>query len=204
MFENFATSVIEFAAKIPFDTVVWIVWGSFFGFYLLTFILNLALPAINASSKKPFLGLVCAYTALTFAAFLTVNEINSAAFVAAIFFIVGYLFYGLLCAVKRRDRNIVTRERAVCAAPAIAPTYKKSVSPANSAAANSSVRLEYAQSITKKLLEKNPSRTDRQELEKLKTTLDILCSRGELSSAEGEILNENFNALLKLMAKYNA
>ena len=71
MFENFAQTAAAWAAKLPFDTLIWIVWGSYGGVFALTFILTLALPHVRAASKKPFLCLGYAYTALTFAAFLT-------------------------------------------------------------------------------------------------------------------------------------
>ena len=57
--------------------------------------------------------------------------------------------------------------------------------------------------VTDKLLTKNLSKSDRQELEKLKNTLAVLQIKGTLTPTEAEILNDNFNALLKLMAKYN-
>ena len=57
--------------------------------------------------------------------------------------------------------------------------------------------------VTDKLLSKNLSKSDRQELEKLKNTLAVLQIKGTLTPTEAEILNDNFNALLKLMAKYN-
>lgn len=70
-------------------------------------------------------------------------------------------------------------------------------------AAKSSVRLEHAIAVTDKLLTKNLAKSDRQELEKLKNTLAVLKIKGTLNPTEADILNENFNALLKLMAKYN-
>ena len=39
--------------------------------------------------------------------------------------------------------------------------------------------------------------------EKMKTALTVLKVKGVLSPEEGEALNEMFNALLKLMAKYD-
>ena len=58
-------------------------------------------------------------------------------------------------------------------------------------------------SVIDKLLLKNIGKGDRQELEKLKNTLTVLQMKGTLSPTESDILNDNFNALLKLMAKYN-
>ena len=70
-------------------------------------------------------------------------------------------------------------------------------------AAKNGVRLEHAVAVTDKLLTKNLAKTDRQELEKLKNTLAVLKIKGSLNPVEADILNDNFNALLKLMAKYN-
>ena len=69
--------------------------------------------------------------------------------------------------------------------------------------AKASVRLDHAMTVTDKLLAKSLGKSDRQELEKLKNTLVVLQMKGNLSTAETDILNDNFNALLKLMAKYN-
>ena len=65
------------------------------------------------------------------------------------------------------------------------------------------MRLEHAVTVTDKLLAKNLGKGDRQELEKLKNTLAVLRVKGTLTPSEAEILNENFNTLLKLMAKYD-
>ena len=70
-------------------------------------------------------------------------------------------------------------------------------------AAKSTVRLEHAISVTDRLLQKNLGKGDRQELEKLKNTLAVLQMKGTLTPSDSDILNDNFNALLKLMAKYN-
>ena len=70
-------------------------------------------------------------------------------------------------------------------------------------AAKSTVRLDHAVTVTDNLLRKNLGKGDRQELEKLKNTLVVLQMKGTLTPAESDILNDNFNALLKLMAKYN-
>ncbi|MGN0805829.1 MAG: hypothetical protein ACI4MC_02215, partial [Candidatus Coproplasma sp.] len=70
-------------------------------------------------------------------------------------------------------------------------------------AVQSGVRLDHALSIADKLLLKNLGRGDRQELEKIKTALTVLKVKGTLTAQEGENLNETFNTLLKLMAKYD-
>ena len=65
------------------------------------------------------------------------------------------------------------------------------------------MKLDHAATVTDKLLQKNLAKSDRQELEKMKNTLAVLQIKGSLTPVESDILNDNFNALLKLMAKYN-
>ena len=88
--------------------------------------------------------------------------------------------------------------------PAVLPQpAAKSLVPVTAPAAQSVVRLDHALSIADKLLLKTLGRGDRQELEKIKTSLTVLKVKGELTPQDGEALNEMFNALLKLMAKYD-
>lgn len=216
MFESLAETIAAAAAKISFDTLIWMIWGSFIAIFVLAFTLCLSLPHVRASSKRPYLCLLYAFTALTLAAFLTKNKFEQAAFTACIFWVAGYLGYGVLCLVSRKKKpavRTVPEQVAACTAPvqtvktvqsateALVPVKTKPA-PQNTIAHNN-VRLEHAIAVTDKLLGKNLGKTDRQELEKLKNTLEVLKIKGAMTPAEGEILNENFNTLLKLMAKYN-
>lgn len=220
MFDSLAQNLAALAEKIPFDALMWLCWGSFGVIFILAVTLTLALPNVRCASKRPFLCLVYVYTALTLALFLTVSAFEDALFIACIFWIAGYLLYGVLCAMtKERSHSAPPAQVAAAAAPVIVqaspvpphvspqPQSRTPVKqPAQSFAggiARNNVRLEHALSVTNRLLEKNLGKTDRQELEKLKNTLEVLKVKGALSPAEGEILNENFNTLLKLMAKYN-
>lgn len=215
MFESFFQSIAVAAAKISFNSLVWLIWGSFAAIFVLSLTLCLCLPALRQTSKRPYLCLVYAYTATTLALFLTVYSIEQAAFTACIFWIAGYLSYGLLCAISNRKKRKVRTaptQVAACAAPALPaqnvqpapqPAAPKPPKPANGTFARNNVRLDHAIAVTNRLLEKNLGKTDRQELEKLKNTLEVMKVKGNLTPAEGEILNENFNTLLKLMAKYN-
>ena len=217
MFESFFQSIADAAAKIPFNSLVWFTWGSFAAIFILSFTLCLSLPSVRQSSKRPYLCLVYAYTATTFALFLTAYSIEQAAFTACIFWIAGYISYGLLCAISNRKKRKVRTaptQVAACAVPALPaqniqpepprpPAAAKAPKPANGTFARNNVRLDHAIAVTNRLLEKNLGKTDRQELEKLKNTLEVMKVKGALTPAEGEILNENFNTLLKLMAKYN-
>lgn len=200
MLSGFLDKLYAAAEKVPLDTLVWIIWGTFAGLFALSVALSLALPRVRSASKRPFLCLVNAYSALTLAAFLTESGLAQSLFAAVLFWCAGYLLYGVLCFISRR--RVAARPpvpQTVTATPVQPPKYVRPEVPA----AKSSVRLEHAVSVTDKLLAKNLGKSDRQELEKLKTTLSVLQTKGTLSADEAEILNENFNALLKLMAKYN-
>lgn len=208
MFSENINKIYDGLASIKFDTLIWIVWGSFLGIFALTFILGFVLPKIREASKRPFLCFVNIYAALTVAAFLTANGFGQSVLAAAIFWCVGYLLYGVLCFfTKRKQVKLVQSQVAVSSLPITPPTTtaQKQQAPARAEipAAKSSVRLEHAISVTDRLLQKNLGKGDRQELEKLKNTLAVLQMKGTLTPAEADILNENFNALLKLMAKYN-
>ena len=213
MFETLARNITALAANASFDALVWLTWGSFFAIFILALTLCLCVPAVRASSKRPYLCFLYAYTAVTFALFLTVNGIEQAAFIACIFWICGYFGYGVLCIASREKKNKPPAQVAACAAPSLpaqnlpvqsAPAATKVTRSAQGTGiARNNVRLDHAIAVTNKLLEKNLGKTDRQELEKLKNTFTVMKVKGSLTSAEGEILNESFNTLLKLMAKYN-
>lgn len=218
MFTNFIQSVMQAAAGLPFNTLLWTVWGSFIAIFVLCLALGAFIPNVRRAPKKPFLCLVYAYTALTLATYLTVSKLEEAAFAACIFYIAGYACYGLLCALfKNKSAEEYPAPVAMCAtAPAVQPVLpvpppvppqnpnKRERTAAGTFMPKNNVRLEHAIAVTDKLLQKNLGKSDRQELEKLKNTLHVLKIKGSLTPAEGEILNENFNTLLKLMAKYNA
>lgn len=209
MFTDFAEKITQAAESVPFDTLALIVFGSYLAVYLAAFVLTLAVPAIRKLSKRPLLCLANAYAAVTLALFATRTEFENAVVIAALFWVAAYLFYGLLCAVgsKRKKSTAYTGKNSYPAyAPYSAPQPPVAV-PARPRgdvpAAKSCVRLEHAVTITDKLLQKNLGKSDRQELEKLKNTLAVLQIKGTLSPTEAEILNGNFNTLLKLMAKYD-
>lgn len=203
MFSQLIDKVFSTISQVPFDTLIWIIAGSYAGIFLLTFILSLALPAMRAASKRPFLSLSNAYAAVILAAFLTANELPQAILAAALFWCAGYILYGLLCLITRpvAMRRSTVAQVAVSSLPE-SPVPQKPSNPSVPAAKNV-VRLDHAISVTDKLLDKNLGKGDRQELEKLKNTFTVLEMKGSLSPTESDILNDNFNALLKLMAKYN-
>ena len=163
---------------------------------------------VRSHDKRAFLYAVNALSAVTLAVFLIEFPLGQAVALTACFWLVGFAFYGVLNlfrAKKRRDR--------VTPQPQPQPLYAVQGVPINAvraqteaqptSAVQTGVRLEHALAIADKLLLKNLSRGDRQELEKMKTSLTVLKVKGILSVQEGEALNETFNALLKLMAKYD-
>lgn len=204
MFSEFINGIYSKIAGISFDTLLWVVWGSFAAVFVATLFLSLCVPKIKAASKKPFFYLVNAFAALTFGAFLTEESLPQSVLAAVIFWCAGYLLYGLLCVTtKSKKRAAIQSQVAISSLPQAPAPAKPPVMRTEVPAAKSTVRLEHAISVTDRLLQKNLGKGDRQELEKLKNTLAVLQMKGALTPSESDILNDNFNALLKLMAKYN-
>lgn len=201
MIAQFFDNVFSKLSAIPHDKLMWFIWGSFAAIFLLAFVLCLISNAVKSASKRPFLCLVNAYTAVTLAGFLTVDEFVPAMLASALFWCAGYLLYGILCLVSKPSKKRVSSQIALASVPSqppVIPPVRHDMPPAKN-----NVRLDHALSVTDKLLGKNLGKSDRQELEKLKNNLTVLQMKGTLSTVEADILNDNFNALLKLMAKYN-
>ena len=204
MFAQFVNGLYATVAKIPFDWLVWFVWGSYAFIFAVSFATSLASERVRTLSKRPFLCLTNAYAAVNLALFLLKCQLAQSVLISALFWVVGYILYWALCAAsrpKRKNTKSVSFDATAMSAPPV-PTTVKTVNREVPAAKNS-VRLEHAVSVTDKLLAKNLGKTDRQEVEKLKNTFAVLQLKGTLTPTESDILNENFNTLLKLMAKYN-
>lgn len=191
--------IFSSAKRADFGTLALIDIVSFLSVCAVCLIACISLRRLRSVGKRPFLHLVNAFAAVTLAVFSLRYSLSGAVFAAVAVWLTGYLVYGVLCALSHRKRSpqpppvrvIAEREKApVCPRPHTSP-------------AHSAVRLEHALSITDRLLAANPGRGDRQELEKMRTALTLLKVKGSLSPDDGEALNEIFNALLKLMAKYN-
>ena len=191
MISQFFNNVYSSLSSVPHDTLMWIIWGSFSAIFLMSVIANFVSGAVRSASKRPFLCLVNAYT----------NELAPSILAASLFWCAGYLAYGLLCVITKPSKRKTVSQIAFSSIPPQQP----SVPPVrtDTVPAKASVRLDHAMTVTDKLLAKSLGKSDRQELEKLKNTLVVLQMKGNLSTAETDILNDNFNALLKLMAKYN-
>lgn len=158
-------------------------------------------PRLRAADKRPVLHFLNAYSAVFFALLLTGRTIERALFYAVVFWFVGYLYYGAVCALTRTGMGAPRRPvNVVSALPEFAPAPVRKV---EAPAADGSVRLDHALAIADRLLLKQLARADRQELEKIKTTLTVIQVKGSPSPKEGEIINAQFNALLKLMSKYD-
>ena len=195
--------------SLPFDTLIYFVWGSYLAIFLVAFVATLASKKFKAASKKPFLSLTNAYAAVTLASFMLQCGFAQSVTATVIFWVVGYILYGALCALTKSYANRKAKVAQVAASETPIPAQPMRAmrtdmqAQAQIPAAKNGVRLEHAVAVTDKLLTKNLAKTDRQELEKLKNTLAVLKIKGSLNPTEADILNDNFNALLKLMAKYN-
>ena len=203
MFIEMSRRLNNAVAQIPFDTFVYIVWGSYIAIFIVAFFVTLFSQRAKRAEKKPFLSLTNAYSGVNLAVFLLKCTLSESIMVTAIFWVAGYILYGILCfcSVKKKVKEVEHK----AALPVHTVYTQPAVQVANSVpAAKNNVKLDHAVSVTDNLLTKNLAKSDRQELEKLKNTLAVLQIKGSLTPAETEMLNENFNALLKLMAKYNA
>lgn len=188
-------------SSFPTDLLILFAFGGFAAVFLIVLVGTLCSRRLRRADKRPFYRLVNLFTAVVLAVFLTGFPLASSVTAAALFWCVGYIAYGLLCALsKQKEKPCERKGNTVGAMPCALPVRAM---PPEAPAAKNSVRLEHALSIADRLLMKNLGRSDRMELEKMKTALSVLQVKGSLSPQESETLNENFNALLKLMAKYN-
>lgn len=203
MFIELFQKITSFVAQIPFDILVWSVWGSYAAIFLIALLATLISKRAKEAEKRPFLCLTNAYTGVNLAVFLLKCDLAQSIIASVLFWVIGYILYGVLCfftSAKKKPKPEVKP------APEVRAVYTPPAEPVKNQtpAAKNSVRLEHAVTVTDSLLTKNLAKSDRQELEKLKNTLAVLQIKGTLTPTESDILNDNFNALLKLMAKYNA
>lgn len=154
---------------------------------------------LRAADKRPVLHFVNCFTAVFLALMLTGQSVGSSLFFSAMFWLAGYIYYGALCVFARPKKRVAPRADVVSALPQHPDRRRDDISPAR----DSGVRLEHALAIADRLLLKGLSRADRQELEKIKTSLTVIQVKGNCSPAENEMVNAHFNSLLKLMAKYD-
>ena len=192
----------DYISSLPFEKLMLISLCAFGGVFALAIILCIFSVRVRRADKKPLLFLLNAFTAVMVALFSMGFEPNAALFFSALFWLAGYLVCGLLRVISQKKSSPAPTGRNTVSSLPVRPPERERESVVLPAA-KSSVRLEHALSIADKLLLCQLTRTDRQEIEKIKTTLTVLQVKGNLSPQEGEILNENFNAILKYMAKYH-
>ena len=179
------------------------VLGSYLAVFFATLILSFTSKKVKRADKKPFLCLTNAYTGVSLAALLLFAEFANAVMFAALFWVAGYLLYGLLIVVslRRNGESAARGDKLASLMPIASPSPRPTHN--DVPAAKTAVRLEHAATVTDKLLEKNLAKSDRQDVERMRNNIGVMQIKGALSPAEADILNDNFNALLKLMAKYN-
>ncbi|MDE7163650.1 MAG: hypothetical protein K2O44_06235 [Clostridia bacterium] len=204
---NLFKSVLSQLGNADFGLLVVIDLAAFGAVFAAALVGCLVSQRVRAHDKRAFLCAVNAFTAITLAVFLTEFPIAHSVAASAVFWCAGYLLYGALSLFKVRKKRAPVVEGTPVQSAIVSSgrqVRQPQGAPANDAPpAQSGVRLEHALSIADKLLMKNLGRGDRQELEKIKIALTVLKVKGVLSPQEGESLNEMFNALLKLMAKYD-
>lgn len=198
MFTEFFNDVYKMIASLSLETLLCVCWGAFAFIFLLTLVLTLWNAGVRAADKRPYAAAVNVFAALTFAFSLMWEELAFSVLLAAAFWCVGYISYGVI---------VLASRRAVNKRPPV-PMPQQPQPPSNMlrpeiTPAKTNVRTEHAVGLAQKLLEKELGRGDRQEAEKILSSLRFMQAKGELTPEDNESLNENFNALLKLMAKYS-
>ena len=193
MFEEFARA--DFALLLLIDI------GAFAFISVMSIAVCVFSQRVRGINKRPFIYLVDLFTAITLIVFLIRYTLPQAVAVAALFRCIGLIAYGILRLFKPKEQVVYEVSGGSVQSTVRPPMAQRP--PASLPAVQSNVRLDHALSIADKLLVKNLGRGDRQELEKIKTALTILKVKGTLTPKEGENLNETFNTLLKLMAKYD-
>ena len=196
MLTNFFDDVCAAAESLSLDVLIGACWGAFALLFMVTFILCLSCAGVRRAEKRPFFAAVNVFAVVTLAFALTEKSVEYSALLAAVFWCVGYLLYGLIVPVSKKS----VRAARIPALQGVPPAgvFTPSVRPAKP-----NVPTEHAVSVTEKLLKADLGKGDRQEAERIKSALSFLKAKGELTPADNELLNEKFNALLKLMAKYD-
>ncbi len=186
---------------LPFDLAILLLAASYGAVFVVALVFCAATRRVRAADKRPFLHFTNLYTALIFAVITASSGAERAVVPCALFWAAGYLLYGALCLFGQSEKN--GRESAAEYAVSMPnPAPQKREFRPEAPAAKTNVRLEHAINITDRLLNRETGRSDRIELEKIKSTLTFLSGKAALTVQESDILNDNFNALLKLMARY--
>ena len=204
---EFFHQLAEGLSKVNFPLLLTVDLSAFGAIFLIALLACIFSKKVRSHDKRAYLYAVNALSAATMAIFLTEFPVEQAVAVTACFWLTGFVLYGLLSLFKVKDKPAEVPKAAPQQVYTVQQMPVNVVRPQAAAmsapSAQTGVRLEHALSIADKLLLKNLGKGDRQELEKMKTALTVLKVKGILSVQEGETLNEMFNALLKLMAKYD-
>lgn len=191
----------KFFNGLPFEILLGIIWGAFAVIFVSSAIGGRFSKRVQNTARQLMRHVLNIFTALTLAAFSLRGDIPLAIFASALFWCIGYILCGVFH-IKGKDKSnsgdVIVSELQI---DRPAPKIKRNID--INPLPQTGVKLEHALSVTERLLQKNLGKSDRQVAETLKNTLSVFKVKGALSPAEGEILNDNFNTLLKLMAKYN-
>ena len=196
MLTSFFEDVYSAVQSLSLDACLCICWGAFAFIFLLTLVLSLTVEGVRRADKRPYLCIVNLFAAATFAFAVSRQSLSFSVLLSAVFWCVAYLSYGLVVLLSKRKPRL--KEGTVLQPEPPADIFTPSVRPARS-----NVRTEHAISVTEKLLQADLSKGDRQEAERIKSTLAFLKAKPDLTPADNDLLNEKFNPLLKLMAKYD-
>ena len=204
---QFFHQLLEQLSRVNFPLLLIIDLSAFGAIFLVALLGCLLSERVRSHGKRAFLYAVNALSAVTLAVFLTEFTLSQSVAATACFWLIGFILYGVLCLFKGKaqlqERPEAQPQKVYTVQSMPISSARAQTVQAPAPAAQTGVRLEHALSIADKLLLKNLGRGDRQELEKMKTALTVLKVKGILSVQEGEALNDMFNALLKLMAKYD-
>lgn len=196
---TFFNEVYGALSRLSFGRLVVIALGTFGGLMAAFALLCALCVRLRSADKRPVLHFVNCFAALFFAIMLTGQPTGQALFFSALFWLAGYLYYGAMCAFFRPQKSSRARTDVVSALDPPPARKREDVAPAR----ESGVRLGHALAIADRLLIRGLSRADRQELERIKTALTVIQVKGDPTPQESEVINAHFNALLKLMAKYD-
>jgi hypothetical protein len=199
-FYTLFTRLFDWFQTIPFAYLLLFSWGIYALLAFFTLLYRLWVRKKSTSQRSVFMGLTAWFSVFTFVIFAFTFPVPQSVLAACLFYIVGSIISLLLSLVPKQKGEQPQTIRYLTQKSAPSPlAYMQADLPV----ANADVRLDHALSITERLLAKSMGRGDRQEVEKIRSTLSVLQIKGTLSPEEGEILNDSFNTLLKLMAKYN-
>lgn len=204
---DFLEELLAQISALNFSLLTLVLFSAFAAVFLISLLFCAFSRRARACKKIPYYAAVKLFCALSLVIFLSKYSLSAAVALSALFWCVGALTYALLCLFKNKkeEGGNISQGAAFSSLPERRPVSRppRKTYAFSTSRVQGEVRLDHALSISDKLLLKNLTRSDRQELEKIKTALTVLRVKESLSQEEGAALNDMFNALLKLMAKYD-